>query len=236
MSDTAPKRSWFRPGGIILMLFVLGLFVWGNLSTRGASAWDSLCVAPPYISETMERFIYVKGLPFAFFAEHEWGGWPHREYLFWFPLLLNVAVCASAMASVARAWSVWSAGLGGKIRLQFHLSTAVILMFVAGLVVWANCAPSSQGGRLTPVIASGKVINAYFLSYRYYGWPLPVWEVDYSEGPREGPGNVQLNGPFRSNGEAAAHLVYDILACLTIVFFVGLACEAWIVWRARRNR
>lgn len=255
MSDTAPKRSWLRPGGIILMLIVAGMFVWGNLSTRGPSARDSLCVDPSYITETEERFIYVQGLPLAFFAEHEWGGWPRREYLFWLPLLLNVAVCAAAMASVAVAWRVWSTRPGRKAWLQYHLSTAVILMFVAGLVLWANCAPSTEGGLgiefsvdASGTVSVGRKVSGAtdFWIYRYYGWPLPVWEVDSLT-----PANhkwlpaidaftkakmTKDNGPFRTNVEAAAHVVYDVLACLGIVLFVGLICEAWIVWRAQRRK
>jgi len=256
MADTVPKRSWFRPGGIILMLVVAGLFVWGNLSYRGASARDSLCVDREVLRENPDRLIYVKGLPFACFVEHVWGGQPHREALFLWPLLLNIAACAAIMASTALAWSIWRSRPGRKAWLQYHLSTAVILMLLAGLLLGASFHPSSEGGGMfyngqaagTLTHIDPYAAQTYIDPYRNYGWPLPFWEIvgtgDWIHHVMSIPPGAHApaeaerfkGGPFRSTGEAVANLVYDVLACLGIVLFVGLICEAWIVWRAKRRK
>src|SRR5258706_512202 len=65
-------------------------------------------------------------------------------------------------------------------RFQFHLSTAIVLMFVAGALMWANMQPHF----LRPILWSANGVEEYLtlsekefripnpdVSYRYYGWP-----------------------------------------------------------------
>ena len=132
--------------------------------------------------------------------------------------------------------------VGCEIDFVFPEPTAVILMLVAGLLLGANFFPSHEREYIDfvtltydvnthdpPVKVTGR--------YRFLGWPLQFWEIGESDVPQSSKlVGSSFSGCFRSSGEAAANLVYDVLACLAIVSFAGLICEAWIVWRARAQK
>ena len=91
---------------------------------------------------------------------------------------------------------------------QIHLSTAVVLMFVAGGLMWANVAEHHYN---PPLITPNGA--AVFSGPR--GWPI-VWDW-----------NVISDMPRFNWG----HLALNIVACLAILAAFACACE----WRIRRR-
>ena len=86
--------------------------------------------------------------------------------------------------------------------LQFHISTAIIMMFVAGGLMWLNL--HGRADRVYPGCLSDALIPNRTLSY---GWPLPaVWT--YYE-----PGSDQQRTQVL-HSDVAADLGFAALAAL----------------------
>ena len=107
-------------------------------------------------------------------------------------------------------------------RFQIHLSTAIVLMIAAGIVLWAN-----TGGRASPNIKGYS--GGGWLEQRY-GWPseaartyLPVeggeWSIETSD------------TVWRIQGVAI-----DLAVALVILFAVGFVCERLIRRRAAQKQ
>jgi len=257
MSSLRQIRPWSRPSTVILLAVVAAMFAWGCFAERGATARDWWCLSlldqaeRGALEESTDVTVYVYGLPFAFFVDREWGGWPRIGRLFWLPLVLDFVLCGAAMLVVARAWRWWLVPDGGQRRLRFHLSTAVVLMFVAGSVLWANMAPSYERkvfyaesafsgnfAQLPPTEIPVRVRTGYG-RFRYYGWPLQFWETD---DPLDSEGEPVRVAGFHSDSMwfgntrgAVVNLFYDVVSGLAIVLLTGVICEAWIVRRAKRQ-
>jgi len=148
--------------------------------------------------------------------------------------------------------------------LQVHLSTAVILMFVAGGLIWANqegqFGPLSQDiRRCTPELGDlGGSRAQDFLSvtgheiikeerFGYYGWPRTALRstatvIVYND--RANPNRdhgiysirdaTYLSGPIHD--WLVEGLLIDAFVALSILFTVWFVCESWIAWRTGRKK
>ncbi|HLX60449.1 MAG TPA: hypothetical protein VKX17_04115 [Planctomycetota bacterium] len=141
--------------------------------------------------------------------------------------------------------------------LQVHLSTAVLLMFAAGGLIWLNVTPSSRF--LSPHVGANRdeyeyrfyldrriqssqvevtygrfFLHEHWISYtaKHMNYGTPYTAVMVSDA-------VTLN----IDGTAVAHtdssmwvdkgvVVVDALYGLAILFAVWFLCERWIAWRA----
>jgi hypothetical protein len=244
-----------RPSTLIVLGFVAAMFAWGCFAQRYATARDcwllSLLGQPESMAleESTDFTVYVQGLPFAFFVDRKWGAWPRIGELFWLPLVADLICLVVAMFLAVRAWRWWSAPDGGQRRVQFHLSTAVILMFAASLVLWTHIAPSYErkcfyvGAAFSgtfatiPPNSSPLAEPSGYGRFRYYGWPLQYWATDEpldTEGvPMRIPDFHSYSRWFGETRDAMVNLVYDVVSALAIVLLTGVGCEAWIVKRAK---
>jgi hypothetical protein len=145
-------------------------------------------------------------------------------------------------------------------RFQIHLSTAVILMFVAGGIIWANCIEHSfydKGLALEDPRVGGTAQNCsfneflnspQFKTYRYwqgtehndFGWPI---YARHFEGPVRWHDNrifrvenewTYPNGTTRTVSRTGSWLTKGIdgntLAAAGILFCVWFICECWKPW------
>ncbi|MCY3020743.1 MAG: hypothetical protein NTW87_17130 [Planctomycetota bacterium] len=149
-------------------------------------------------------------------------GWPLRYYCgdfhLWFVgnLILDVVVAAAilAFAGLACEWFIrrWQRRpLSDAPKkgpwFQFHLSTAVVMMFAAGGVMYLNALPiwhyaGEQNGQEEFEISG-------------YGWPCVVYDTGMSYGPMRQP-SWKWSGP-------ACNVVFMAL----VAAYVGMLCE----WR-----
>lgn len=100
---------------------------------------------------------------------------------------------------------------------QIHLSTAIILMFVGGSLLWANC--SSRTTDLGPVVRGDSLSLADDLRmYMYeYGWPWTAYTRDY--------------GFYRESGHKPWSIPFALAnSAVALVLTTGLIliCEFWI--------
>jgi hypothetical protein len=243
MSSLQQKRPWSlpHPSTVGLLAVVAAMFVWACFAERGATAcdWWSLTLLAPADRDAMEEsadiVVYVHGLPCAFLIDREWGGWPKSHTLLWLPLVIDLICAGCALLIVARAWRWWLAPDGGGRKLRFHLSTAVALMFVAGLVLWANIAPSYER-RTEFLLAMPGARQPHYERVRYYGWPLQIWETDEvvdATSTVVPTARTPYGAWFGEARDAVVNLVYDVVTALAIVLLTGVACEAWILKRAK---
>jgi hypothetical protein len=88
-------------------------------------------------------------------------------------------------------------------RLQLHLSTCIVLMFVAGGLVWANAL---------------KVYDLKTLDISSFtqGWPLPYFKIDYPAEDYYYPQNLAVN----------------LATALAILAAVAFVCE-WSIRRRK---
>ena len=115
---------------------------------------------------------------------------------------------------------------------QIHLSTAVVLMFVAGVIMYAN----SRSDNVRLVSAMGE-LNAQtgrsepiWQPYIRYGWPLPFYiEWDRSHGPHEGYDASVFIGIRHS------FLCFDIGCWLAIIAATAVTSEFVIRRREARK-
>lgn len=107
-------------------------------------------------------------------------------------------------------------------RFQIHLSTAIVLMFVAGGLIWAN---------LTQVASSGTIYGA--LNHDKYGWPFTV--IDYTSYTP----NVYQAGTtpvaVYSTKRYFKSIVINTAVAFVILFAMWFTCEWRIRRRAARN-
>lgn len=126
---------------------------------------------------------------------------------------------------------------------QFHLTTAIVLMFVAGGLLWANLIPSRGPYRDTPGIES-----------RCYGWPLwCYWTIslahdgDWSEVSPDAaaPGcrifySTKYNFLWQAPGPAFTDtrrlaLLADVHTAILVLAVCTLTLEWFIRRRERRQ-
>ena len=109
-----------------------------------------------------------------------------------------------------------------KRRFQIHLSTAIVLMFVAGGLIWANVTPNKNYGL-------GCSEGIYHKSV-WYGWPFScIFDIKLS------------NSLFDWVGKHYRWIidwnksVLNLLIALLLVFLVYFLCEWLIRRRAARK-
>ena len=100
-------------------------------------------------------------------------------------------------------------------RFQIHLSTAIVLMFSAGPLIWAN------------------TIFVYANGYRYYGWPLQGFSYTMDPGI-DSPLDWSEDGTFRY-GLDTSHIFIDFGVAFFILFFVWFLLESLIRRRASKK-
>jgi hypothetical protein len=106
---------------------------------------------------------------------------------------------------------------------QIHLSTAIVMMFVAGGLLWINLKEPSD----EPVFE--KDVN-YVIHGR--GWPLPTCRIVVVAG--ESPRKAFLSAQRHGN-EHESILLIDAAIALTIVWMTGMGLESIIRRREARK-
>jgi hypothetical protein len=127
-----------------------------------------------------------------------------------------------ALSFFVTAIVVCEAVVRGKTgQLQIHLATAIVLMFAAGGLLWANLRPHTDNPGYSLVIFSGP------------GWPQPTFQtfVDAGDSGAVMP-NAWWNGDWGGFASAAA---INVLVALPILGFVAIICES-IIRRRERGR
>ncbi len=121
-------------------------------------------------------------------------------------------------------------------RLQFHLSTAIVLTFVAGTLMWANLradekffpeffmGPPQPGGVKYEIFDSlPKEHPEKFVTirWRYFGWPsIALTEGRDVRADNHQPLDFPAGSSLRTSG-----LLCDIAVAIAIFIFVGYVCE-----------
>lgn len=101
-------------------------------------------------------------------------------------------------------------------RFQFHLSTAIVLMFVAGFVLSANM--SEHKLKVIKIGRSG------WKDYFEYGWPFPLLNSTQEYGIEV---RYPAQGAFDIRG-----IILNFQTLLLLLFVVWLLCE-WVIPRLR---
>src|SRR5436190_1967908 len=92
-------------------------------------------------------------------------------------------------------------------RFQIHLSTAIVLMFVAGSLIWAN----------VPIKATSITSANERCTYYLYGWPIRA-KISH---------NVIMTHDIP--------IAIDVIFSVTLLFCVWFLCEHLIRRRAARK-
>ena len=128
-------------------------------------------------------------------------------------------------------------------RFQIHLSTAVVMMFVAGVLLWANFTPHTPPNE--PLHSNYAEEMDFFRAETNWisdicpriGWPLimrrqfPVYTTRSVE-------NFKLMDPVSRQDPPKWYwqgIVTNSLIALTILFAVWYLCEWLIRWRVARK-
>ena len=104
-------------------------------------------------------------------------------------------------------------------RLQIHLSTAIVLMFVAGGLIWLNTTRWTFRQAI-----DGEEVN-------YYGWPVPAWKIE-PEVPRPRLHTISIICGNRRDPEFS--LTFDVIFGILLLTSVWYICE-WQIRRASRE-
>ncbi|HLX61296.1 MAG TPA: hypothetical protein VKX17_08455 [Planctomycetota bacterium] len=120
--------------------------------------------------------------------------------------------------------------------LQVHLSTAVVLMFAAGGIIWGNVREGKRyyiRHRVTTsfVHDNGSDDNQSREYYSMYGWPFVAFETNWFVKQRD-PGGRVTDSYLKHWVSASLNLII----ALAILFAVWFVCETWIAWRAGRKK
>jgi len=111
--------------------------------------------------------------------------------------------------------------------LQIHLSTAVILMFVAGGMIWANTLRYSL---LVPQYDPELKLN------HCYGWPCHAMTY-FADGLRtyKPIGYGYAESPIMYPHWHVYGILINAIVAVAILLCVAIACEVWIRRRERRS-
>jgi hypothetical protein len=107
-------------------------------------------------------------------------------------------------------------------RFQIHLSTAILMMFVAGALIRANMSGPWH-----------YVHGEKELAYKTFGWPLYIGEL---QSPLiDGAEKRGLGGPY---WQWVDHLAvpFDGMVGLVLLIILWLVCEWWIRQREQKQR
>jgi hypothetical protein len=108
-------------------------------------------------------------------------------------------------------------------RFQIHLSTAIVMMFVAGGLMWANFIPARTFSRSSDWHEG----QAYY-AFKTYGWPC--WVVIVTQEVTGAPGQTVI-GWEGIDAFNKGRLAIDIAVALIILGLFRFICE----WQIRRR-
>src|SRR5579862_22503 len=122
-------------------------------------------------------------------------------------------------------------------RFQIHLSTAIVLMFVAGALIWANVNEREYVFETDDAefYRVGDVIYWFEIQHAEHGWPFyavqrrikfPALKNDKTVDRGEVVPSIWRTGP----------IIYNALIALAILDAVWFLCEWQIRRRAARNK
>ena len=114
---------------------------------------------------------------------------------------------------MSKVFTAYNPGMGETKKrrwFQIHLSTAVVLMITAGVLMWANLREQRGGTKCRP----------HEWGF-YYGWPISLFESLGSDITCES-----------DHTERQVQMVVNILVSFAILAAVGFTCEWW----ARRRK
>lgn len=108
---------------------------------------------------------------------------------------------------------------------QLHLSTAIVLMLAAGVLVWANV----RNGEYEYFSLSG-----HYGEIRY-GWPMPAVSAEFYT-KLSGSERSLFEKPYELTSFPVFHsigLLVDVLIVVLALVTAGIACEACFRRRAK---
>jgi hypothetical protein len=127
---------------------------------------------------------------------------------------------------------------------QFHLSTAIVLMFVAAGLMWLNVTLGELRSLSQWKAYPGSVQledNGPCYSRMYYrgrGWPFSFCRVTFFNTPTSIP-QTDTEAPFvnefEDSGTLAINLVADLALSVTLLLAVAFCCERVIRLREREH-
>ena len=111
-------------------------------------------------------------------------------------------------------------------RFQIHLSTAMVMMIVAGALIWANTRVRHE---TKPTSLMGDVCD---IEYSFYGWPVSGI-MDEFEFRFYHKGTADLKPPWPLS--RIGTITFNSLFALVVIAFVWFLCEWLIRRRAARK-
>ena len=115
-----------------------------------------------------------------------------------------------------------------RARFQIHLSTAIVLMFVAGGLIWANVRECVETRNVYDSLGVHPAIKFYS-----HGWPLPITYT--VEGERRWRINHYVRSYGRFHLELYVAIPVDLLTAIGISYSTWFLCEWLIRRRAARK-
>jgi len=112
-----------------------------------------------------------------------------------------------------------------RARFQIHVSTAIVMMFVAGGLIWANVRGTVSDFDDVIEIHTGETEHEIITEF---GWPcnaLTAISLTFSRGEK-------LVGVAAQDNWTFTHAAADVFAALAILFAVWFICEWFIRRRA----
>ena len=119
-----------------------------------------------------------------------------------------------------------------KQPLRFHLSTAVVLLFLAGGLLWLNMQERAHPSGAFVMRDTSTSNNDVRVLRSLYGWPFPVCER--RKPTSEDTARMEAAGTESYFFEPFG-IIIDMGIALVILFAVGSIYESWI-WRAGAKR
>jgi len=121
-------------------------------------------------------------------------------------------------------------------RFQVHLSTAIILMFVAGAFIWANMVPFRGMGAYH---FQRKELDIPYI-YIQYGWPISVSKIIHLKDLKDPRSSSEADLLFwerlkSDGGILYAGIAVNLLIALLLLVITWFLCERWIAYRASRK-
>ncbi len=120
---------------------------------------------------------------------------------------------------------------------QIHLSTAIVLMFVAGIFIWRNCQPHTWGTLFSPKPDQHeRGVQPYDSRVIQYGWPNEIWVDQLPNAQQDWRYmNTEVKLPSQSKqvlyGKLLINLLDLFLLCAGIAFFLE-----FLIRRRERKR
>src|SRR5579862_7759084 len=111
-----------------------------------------------------------------------------------------------------------------RARFQIHLSTAIVLMFVAGVLIWANTREHTRSADYTE---EGPT-NYLHVIIKAYGWPFEYKSVYTSFDTMDAVGRPSSVTEY--GGLLNGDTIIDGMVGLLIIFAVWFLCE-WLIRR-----